>query len=63
MNSVINFLIVAFAAFLLVKGMNNLQTKAEEAPPAAPTDRECPFCVSTISLKAKRCPHCTSQVA
>ena len=63
MNSVINFLIVAFAAFLLVKGMNNLQSKEEAAPPAAPTDRDCPFCVSKISLQAKRCPHCTSQVA
>ena len=60
-NNVISFLIVAFAVFLLVKGMNNLKKKEEEAPPA-PTEKECSFCFSKISIKAKRCPQCTSEV-
>jgi large conductance mechanosensitive channel len=59
LNAVISFLIVAFAVFLLIKGINKLQ-REKEAPPAAPTTRECPFCASTIALKATRCPHCTS---
>lgn len=58
-NSVISFLIVAFAVFLLIKNINRL--KSEEAP-AAPTTKECPFCASSIALKATRCPHCTSEL-
>ena len=61
-NSVISFLIVAFAVFLLIKGMNRLQTKKEE-PQAEPTEKECPYCYTSISVKATRCPHCTSQLA
>ncbi|NJD18348.1 MAG: large-conductance mechanosensitive channel protein MscL [Gemmatimonadetes bacterium] len=61
-NAAVSFTIVAFAVFLLVKGINRL--KREEAPPPAPpTTKECPFCASAIPLKAKRCPHCTSEVA
>ena len=56
-NTVISFLIVAFAVFLVVKGMNKLQR--EEAPPP-PDSKECPFCFSTIPIQASRCPHCTS---
>ena len=60
-NSVVSFVIVAFCVFLLVKTMNRL--KREEAAPAAePTTRDCPFCLSTIPLKASRCPNCTSEV-
>jgi len=61
-NNVISFLVVAFAVFLLVKGMNSLQRQEEEAPPA-PTTKECDFCCSTISLKAKRCPNCTAELS
>jgi large conductance mechanosensitive channel len=61
-NAAVSFTIVAFAVFLLVKGINRLK-RAEAAPPSAPTTKECPFCASTIPLKAKRCPHCTSEVA
>jgi large conductance mechanosensitive channel len=61
-NNVIAFLIVAWAVFLLVRGMNRLQRK-EEAAPAAPTTRTCPFCATDIPLAATRCPHCTSEVA
>lgn len=62
LNAVISFLIVAFAVFLLIKGINKLQ-REKEVPPAAPTTKECPFCASTIALKATRCPHCTSTLA
>ena len=58
-NTVISFLIVAFAVFLVIKGMNSM--KRQEAPPP-PDTKECPFCLSTIPIKAQRCPHCTSQL-
>lgn len=58
-NSVISFLIVAFAVFLLVKSINSLRRR-EEAPAVAPTTKECPFCLTTIPLMATRCPNCTS---
>ena len=60
-NSVISFLIVAFAVFLLIKGINKLHRKEVAAPPE-PTTKECPFCFSTIAIKAKRCPNCTSEL-
>jgi large conductance mechanosensitive channel len=59
LNNVISFLIVAWVVFLLVRGMNRLR----RAEPAPPDTRECPFCVSTISLRARRCPHCTAEIA
>jgi large conductance mechanosensitive channel len=61
-NNVISFLIVAFAVFLLVRGMNALRRQQEEAP-AAPTAKDCPFCASSIPIKARRCPACTSELA
>jgi len=61
-NSVVDFVIIAFAIFMAIKVMNRLK-RAEEAPAAAPTTRECPHCLSAIPLKATRCPHCTSQLA
>jgi len=60
LNSLIDFLIVAFAVFLLVKQMNRM--KREEAPAPPPATRECPHCLSAIPLKATRCAHCTSQL-
>jgi len=60
-NTVVNFLIVAFAIFFLIRGMNSMKKK-EEAPAAAPTTKECPHCVSTIPIKATRCGHCTSEL-
>jgi large conductance mechanosensitive channel len=60
-NSVINFLIVALAIFFLIRGLNRLKRKQEQAP-AEVTTKECPQCLSTIPLKAKRCAHCTSVV-
>jgi large conductance mechanosensitive channel len=60
-NNVVSFVIVAFCVFLLIRAMNRLK-RAEEAPAAAPTTRDCPFCYSAIPLKASRCPQCTSEV-
>jgi large conductance mechanosensitive channel len=61
LNNVINFLIVAFAIFLIIRAANKLQP-AKPAAPAAPTTKECPFCYSTIAIKATRCPNCTSEL-
>jgi large conductance mechanosensitive channel len=60
-NTIVSFVIVAFAVFLLVRGINQLR-REQEAPPAAPTTKECPYCLSEIPLKASRCPHCTSEL-
>ena len=60
-NTVISFLIVAFAVFLLIRGLNKLK-REEEAPPAEPTTKECPKCFSTISINASRCAFCTSEL-
>jgi large conductance mechanosensitive channel len=62
MNDIVSFVIVAFAVFLLVKQVNRLKSAVEDQPPGAPTTKECPFCASSISIKAKRCPQCTSQL-
>jgi large conductance mechanosensitive channel len=61
LNTVINFLIVSFAIFLLVKSVNRMK-KPAPAPAAAPATKECPFCLSTVPLKATRCPNCTSEL-
>ena len=60
LNTVIDFLIVAFAVFLLVRQVNRLVVKP--APAAAPTTRDCPYCLSTVPLKATKCAHCTSEL-
>jgi large conductance mechanosensitive channel len=63
MNDVVNFLIVAAAVFVLVKQVNRIKSSLDKpAPTASPSTRECPYCASTISIKAKRCPQCTSQL-
>lgn len=66
-NSVISFVIVALAVFMLVKSINalrELEKQDEEAAEAAPepTTKECPYCLSTIAIAATRCPHCTSSL-
>lgn len=60
-NSIISFLIVAFAVFLLIRSLNSIKRKLE-APPAEPTSTECPFCFMEIPIKATKCGHCTSIV-
>jgi large conductance mechanosensitive channel len=61
LNTVINFLIVAFVVFVLVRQVSKLQRKPEPAP-AAPATKECPYCCTAIPIQAKRCPNCTSQL-
>jgi large conductance mechanosensitive channel len=60
LNTVIDFLIVALAIFLLIRQVNRMKRKEEAAP--APDTKECPFCASAIAIKATRCPNCTSQL-
>jgi large conductance mechanosensitive channel len=60
-NTVITFLIVAFAVFLLIRSVNKLK-RQEVAPPPVPTTKDCQYCFSTIPIKASRCPHCTSEL-
>jgi large conductance mechanosensitive channel len=60
-NTIVNFLIVAFAIFFVVRGINRLKEQ-EEASPAEPTTKECPLCLSAVPIKATRCGHCTSDL-
>ena len=63
LNAIINFLIVAFVLFVVIKFVNSLHRKpAEPAEPEEPTTKVCPYCQSEISIKAVRCPHCTSKL-
>jgi large conductance mechanosensitive channel len=60
LNNILDFLIVAFCVFLLVRQVNRWTKKPE--PAAAPTTKECPQCAMSIPIKARKCPHCTSPV-
>ena len=69
-SAIINFLIMAFVVFLIVKSVNKLSEtasklvkKKEEEAPAAPTTKVCPYCKSEIAIDATKCPHCTSDLA
>lgn len=62
-NSLISFLIVAIAMFLLIRAINRLQkSNKEEQPEAASTSKDCPYCFTSIPFQATRCPHCTSKL-
>jgi len=61
-NTVVSFIIIAFAIFMVIKAMNSAKRKEEEAP-AEPTTKECPHCLSEIPIKATKCGHCTSDVS
>jgi len=61
-NTIISFLIVAFAIFMVIKGLNTLK-REEEAAPEEPTEKDCPKCFTSIPIKATRCPHCTSELS
>ena len=68
LNTIISFVIVAFAVFMLIKAMNTVQAKldakeAKEAKAAAPTTKACPYCCSVIPVAATKCPQCTSDLA
>jgi large conductance mechanosensitive channel len=60
-NTIISFVIVAFAVFLIIRGLNKLK-REEVTPPEEPTTKECPHCFSTIPVKATRCAFCTSEL-
>lgn len=60
-NAVINFLIVSAVLFLLIRQVNRMKRKPEPAP-TVPNTKGCPYCYSTIPIKATRCPHCTSEL-
>jgi large conductance mechanosensitive channel len=60
-NTIVSFLIIATAIFLVVKSINRLR-REEEAPPAEPTTKQCEFCDTEIPIKATRCPNCTAQL-
>jgi large conductance mechanosensitive channel len=61
-NTVISFVIVAFSVFLLIRAMNRLKDRLEKHPDVAATTKSCPYCFSTISINATRCPQCTSEL-
>jgi large conductance mechanosensitive channel len=58
-QAIVDFIIVAFVIFILVRTMNKLK---KQPAPADPTTKECPYCFTTVPIKATRCPHCTSQL-
>jgi large conductance mechanosensitive channel len=60
-NGIVNFVIVAWALFWVIRGINRLK-REKPAPAAAPTTKDCPYCFSTIAIGATRCPHCTSEL-
>ena len=63
-SAVLNFLIMAFVIFLLVKGINSVVEKTKKpAAPEAPKTKKCPYCKTEIDIEASRCPHCTSEIA
>lgn len=59
LNTVIDFIIVAFVIFLIIRQINRLK---REEPPAAPDKKDCPYCFTVIPIKATRCPHCTAEI-
>ena len=60
--AIINFLLMALVIFLIIKGINALRNRGKKEEAADPTEKTCPYCQSQISIKATRCPHCTSEV-
>src|ERR1035437_3520219 len=59
LNTIIDFVVVAFIIFLLIRQVNRFKKKEE---PAVPVTKDCPYCLSAVSVKATRCPHCTSEL-
>ena len=61
-QTIIDFLIIAYVIFMIVRGANSLKRQPPPAPVAEPTTKDCPYCFSTVSIKATRCPNCTSEL-
>jgi len=60
-NTIVSFLIISFAIFMVVKSVNRMK-REEQAPPLAPATKDCPFCLSAVPIKAVKCGHCTSEL-
>ena len=61
-QAIIDFLVIAFVIFMIIRAANKTKKKEEPAPPAEPTTKDCPYCFTTIAIKATRCPNCTSEL-
>jgi large conductance mechanosensitive channel len=61
-QAIVDFIIIAFVIYMIVKGANAAKKKEAPAPPAEPTTKDCPYCFTTIAIKATRCPNCTSEL-
>ena len=61
-QAIIDFIVIAFVIFMIIRSANKAKKKEEPAPPAEPTTKECPHCFTTIAIKATRCPNCTSEL-
>lgn len=61
-QAIVDFIIIAFVIFTIIKGANAAKKKEAPAPPAEPTTKDCPYCFTTIAIKATRCPNCTSEL-
>jgi large conductance mechanosensitive channel len=61
-QTVVDFLVIAFVIFMIVRSVNNMKKAPAPAAPAEPTTKDCPRCFTAISIKATRCPHCTSEL-
>jgi large conductance mechanosensitive channel len=61
-QAIVDFLIVAFVIFMIIKAANATKKKEPPAPPAEPTTKDCPHCFTSIPIKATRCPNCTSEL-
>jgi large conductance mechanosensitive channel len=61
-QAIVNFIIIAFAIFMIIKAANATKKKEPASPPAEPTTKDCPYCFTTIAIKATRCPNCTSEL-
>ena len=61
-QAIVDFVVIAFVIFMIIKSANASKKKEEPAPPAEPTTKDCPYCFTTIAIKATRCPNCTSEL-
>jgi len=61
-QAIVDFIIIAFVIFMIIRTAKNAKKKEEPAPPAEPTTKDCPYCFTTIAIKATRCPNCTSEL-
>jgi len=61
-QAIIDFIVIAFVIFMIIRSANKAKKEEAPAPPAEPTTKDCPYCFSTIAIKATRCPNCTSEL-